>query len=264
MKKDIKALLFGCIVVLSVFLLQLNCFAAANTIDLNIRGSITVEMRDPSTHLPVADGTLTLYKVADVYESGSGYDYILTGDFSQSGVDISDIDSPWLLFLLSDYVKYNPFLGTTVTIGNSGNAFFGNLSPGLYLVKQFDPAFGYYPVGDFLVSLPLHIGEEYLYDINATPKMELLKRTPIIPPPPPPPPSEDVPHPDEPSEHIVGERDASENYPTANKIQDEETMYGDTNSSSDMKMIVAGALLVLFAGILTVVSVASKNRKRLK
>ncbi len=55
---------------------------------------------------------------------------------------------------------------------------FENLQTGLYLLVQATPAPGYYPVAPFLVSVPGMEGKEYIYDVNASPKLELEPSTP--------------------------------------------------------------------------------------
>lgn len=252
MKKTVRLLVCCLTAVMLIIMCQVICFADAD-LDINKLGSITVEMRDPYTDKPVSGGTLTIYKVADIALVDGELTYIFTDEFLSSGLDISDPEAPKLPFQLSEYVDINHCIGSTTAIGSDGNAVWGNMYTGLYLVRQFGPANGYYPIDSFLVTLPLCIGGEYIYDVNATPKMELLKT--------PPPPTTDYPDPEKPTEHGDGERDDSED-----DMWEENEYVGETASNqepskpSDAIMIALGVSLVTLAVIASVVLAVKKRR----
>lgn len=167
--------------ILALFLLftvDISTATAAVVPDLSKEGSITVAMRNPETNGVISGGNMTLFKVGDVYSENGNFSFVLTADFSGSGQSLSRIEGAEAAKNLAAYAKKQNVKGTTVTIGSDGNAVFSAVKPGLYLLTQKQAAKGYYNVTPFLVSVPLLENESYLYDIDATPKMEPLKKQP--------------------------------------------------------------------------------------
>lgn len=164
---------------LCVLLLALSCALPAfaqEAPDLGRNGSIRITMRRGET--AVGGGTLTLYRVGAVQEENGTFRYALTGDFAGCGESLSDAGSPELAKRLAGYAAEQGFAGTTAEIGGDGNVSFADLQPGLYLLAQDKAAEGYHPAAPFLVSLPLYEGGAYVYDVDASPKVELSAADP--------------------------------------------------------------------------------------
>lgn len=150
--------------------------------DLSRVGSVSVTMQDPETLAPVGGGALTLFRVADVHvENDADYSFALTDEFAgseESLVNLADADLP---DRLASYAQKMEAAGVVRVIDRTGVACFDGLRPGLYLLVQHQAADGYYAIAPFLVSVPLEEGGAYVYDVNATPKMELLSQAPPEP-----------------------------------------------------------------------------------
>lgn len=71
-------------------------------------------------------------------------------------------------------VKKEERVGTTLLTGNDGILVFAHLEPGYYLLVQNEPLPGYLPMKPFCVSLPMSIGEELIFQIDAAPKLEKI------------------------------------------------------------------------------------------
>ena len=54
---------------------------------------------------------------------------------------------------------------------------------GVYLVVQTEVVAGYEPFASFLVTIPIKDGQNWNYDVDASPKMELIPKKDIVPPP---------------------------------------------------------------------------------
>lgn len=150
--------------------------------DLDAVGSVSVTMADPETLRVVSGGTLTLYRVADVrLDNDADYSFELTEDFAGSTADLTGALDADLARGLADYAADAGLTGVTREVSSDGLVRFSDLAPGLFLLVQHLAAEGYYEVSPFLVSIPLEEDGAYVYDVDATPKMELLKEKPEEP-----------------------------------------------------------------------------------
>lgn len=153
--------------------LLLCCFGevalAGDALDLSRTGSICIAMRYNGT--AVSGGTLTLYRVGEVKESGGDYSFVPTGDFADCGYSLAKPDSAALARALASLAKN--YSGTTKTIASDGTVKFDNLELGLYLLVQETAADGYAAVEPFLVTVPMFENGAYKYEVDAGPKVEL-------------------------------------------------------------------------------------------
>lgn len=159
--------------------------------DAEQKGSIVVTMRYGES--TVAGGSLTLYQVGKVYgwnnEDDGDYSFKLTEAFEDSGVELSDLGEDAVSELakqLAEYVSIKrPANAGSVNIDNDGKATFTGLDLGLYLVVQERAASGYNKISPFLVSVPMlsETGDAYIYDVDASPKVEELTKAPVNPDP---------------------------------------------------------------------------------
>lgn len=157
---------------LTMLICSINIFAYAHEVpDLSKTGYITVMMTYEKDAVP--GGTLTLYKVGDVWEDDGNYSFVLTDDFKDSCVSLENIQSPQLAKTLAVYAEEQELTGTTKEIGNDGNVTFLKMELGLYLLIQTDAAEGYAKVDPFLVSVPMNEDGVYCYEVDASPKVEL-------------------------------------------------------------------------------------------
>lgn len=169
------------VLILAVFLiLSMSITVYAHEVPDNSRtGSIAVTMTYGGK--AVSGGILTLYQVGEIYENDGNYSFVLTGDFKASGISLEDPESSKLAADLTAYVAANSLRGTEAGIGDDGKAMAAGLPLGLYLIVQTKSADGYEAVAPFLVSVPMNEGGTYIYDVDATPKMSLLKEKPPVP-----------------------------------------------------------------------------------
>lgn len=176
MKKRIFALLTA---VMLVFALGIPALAAP--VDMEQVGSVSVTLRYMGA--PVAGGSLTLYKVGDLVWDEDHYIYTLTEAFADSGISLDALDSA-VAQELAAYAIGNELPGTKLEIDEEGYASFQDVTVGLYLMVQEDAAQGFSPVAPFLVTVPVSKDGEYVYHVDATPKLSLIpeETEPTTPP----------------------------------------------------------------------------------
>lgn len=163
------------ILFLSILLLfSMSVTARADeALDTSKRGSVTVIMKYKNNAVP--GGTLALHRVGIVCEDGSDYGFELTKDFMDCGESLEELSAE-LAESLAEYAKNNKLQGTTENISNEGKVTFEKLELGLYLIVQNEAASGFERINPFFVSVPLIEEGKPVYDVDATSKMEPLKR----------------------------------------------------------------------------------------
>ncbi|MDO5785627.1 MAG: pilin N-terminal domain-containing protein [Eubacteriales bacterium] len=141
--------------------------------DMSKKGCIQITMKQGKTVVP--GGNLTLYRVGSVYADNGNYSFQLTGNFKDCGESLKDVQSAALAKKLAQYAAKNKIAGTTKDIGKDGKITFDNLELGLYLMVQDKAANGYNKAEPFLVTVPMLENGKYVYDVNASPKVEVEK-----------------------------------------------------------------------------------------
>lgn len=192
-RRGLLALLAGVVAVALCGLVTVPALAH-EAVDLGRKGSVSVSMKYEGE--PVGGGALALYRVGDVAEDDGNFSFALTPAFAGSGATLDDVTSADLAASLADYAKAQGVKADgTYQIASDGVAKASGLELGLYLVVQSEPADGYEACTPFLVSVPMNEGGAYVYDVDATPKVEPGGRVPE-----PEEPTEPTPTPEEPTE----------------------------------------------------------------
>ena len=141
--------------------------AGAEVVDTTKRGSIAIQMKHDGKAVP--GGELTIYRVAEI--SGNAYRYL--PDYASCQIPLDDLSSAKLPTTLAALVKLKNLQGTMGTIDANGRIKFSDLETGLYLIVQTKAAEDFYPINPFLVTLPGVKNGNYVYDVDASPKLEL-------------------------------------------------------------------------------------------
>lgn len=146
------------------------------------KGSITISMTHQGE--PVPGGSLTLYRVADVVSDNGDYLFAYTADYAECSIPVTQLDSAELPRALADIAQDKALEGVTLTVDENGGVIFNDLEIGLYLLVQEEAAPGFKKINPFLVSVPQHDGEHYIYDVDTAPKnLPGPEEEPTTPPP---------------------------------------------------------------------------------
>lgn len=140
--------------------------------DLGRTGSISIRMT--CQNQPVPGGSLTLYRVAEVHvENGGDYSFRYGADYENCRISLDDLSAAETAQALADFTASGRIQGTGAKIDEQGRVSFEKLEPGLYLLVQTEAAAGYNAAAPFLVSVPGREDGSYVYDVDASPKLEL-------------------------------------------------------------------------------------------
>lgn len=166
-----RRILSALCVVLLLGALSLTAFALEIP-DLDRKGVIDITMTYEGKAVP--GGSLTLYRVADVHvENGADYSFRFTSGYAACQASLDQLGDARTAQAIAEFTQKNKLSGTKAQIDNDGRISFTNLELGLYLLIQEDAAEGYEKVNSFLVSVPGRSDDQYVYQVNASPKLEL-------------------------------------------------------------------------------------------
>lgn len=144
---------------------------AAEWIDLNKEGSISLTLLDKEKNQPVAGGEFTLYQVAGVAVDDGDLSFVYTNGWEECGIALDNLEDSALAGKLEGEIPASAAKVTRM-VGEDGTVKFSGLSLGLYLLVQTKTADGYNEVSSFLVSVPLQEDGTYIYEVDASPKVE--------------------------------------------------------------------------------------------
>ncbi len=184
---------------LAAVLLCTTCLSAfaADTTDLNLgqKGSISLTLYSDEAGKTATDGALTLYEVAELTLDDGNMAYVKMADFAGFAGEL-DVENTGLASELSAYVSSNGATGTTKSVASDGTVAFSDLTVGLYLIIQTTQSSGYYTIDPFLVTVPLAQDGVWIYNVDASPKVEVYAEPEPTPTPGPEPTPEPTPTPD--------------------------------------------------------------------
>ena len=147
----------------------LPAFATSANIVLGRLGSLHVRLYDTHNDAPLRGGELTLYQVASVKRTNGNLYFDYTGDFAGCDVVLGDLSDSTLADQLVKYLPAVPAIAAQQDVNEEGYADITKLPQGLYLVVQTEASHGYEAIKPFLVSIPMPVGDNWIYDVDATP-----------------------------------------------------------------------------------------------
>ncbi len=154
--------------------------------DETMTGTVAITLKDMDSGEAVADGVITAKKVGAVVEDGGNYSFEPVEELKDSGISFEDVTRTDLASELAAYIADNKISLTQqeAAVGKDGFTAFSDLSIGLWLFENKEPAEGYEIFTPFVVSVPTYDAENrvYNYEIDATPKVAVKKA--VTPPPP--------------------------------------------------------------------------------
>ena len=170
-----RKLIILCVTVLLILTCSFPAFA--EDFDPGVPGAISVTLTEPQENTPIVGAELCVYYVATVSMDSDGrliYDH--TEDFKPVA---TGLDDPLLAEKLDAFVSQHSVPSVKITTNAAGTAMCDELPLGLYFVKQTGAAEGVAPCMPFLVTVPGKTADGYVYEVNASPKTELVRLTSI-------------------------------------------------------------------------------------
>ncbi len=146
--------------------------AEAGSVDLDQIGTITVSLKEADWS-KAKNNVLTVYKVAELRTDDENLEYSYTDDFA-GYEETLELDDYTLAGNLAEYASNSGIEGTLASVNNDGNVIIEDLELGLYLIVQTSTSAKYYTFNPFLVSIPYKKDGQWVYEVDAGPKVELV------------------------------------------------------------------------------------------
>ena len=167
--KKIKCILLAIILLMSTT--KVLASTNDNIVDFTKKGTIIVSLINDETNL-VEGANIKIYKLADAYSSNGNLDFSYVSDLKECKNNIKDN-------LLNEETLnciYSGNLDTKEEITNNhGIVSFDELDLGLYLIEQTNKVDGYSKIDPFLIYMPKFEENKWIYTINATPKVDIIR-----------------------------------------------------------------------------------------
>lgn len=217
MRKYIKKYIWVIAMILLIGCMEVLPVGAEQT------GQLTIYIGNPG-------GKVTIYRVAT-----SKLKFV--NGFDAAGVSLDNLTDSSLPGKLQAAVTSDT-VSVSASAGSDGKVHFQNLQMGLYLVVQTQAVSGYEPFASFLVTIPIKDGQNWNYDVDASPKMELIPKHDITPPPDTETPDTEVPDtevPDTevPDTEVPNTEDTEDRNQPLHRVTEKDTEEYDWNSSKN-------------------------------
>lgn len=144
----------------------------AEELDLTNTGSISFTLTELESKQPVEGVTLAIYYIASV-DQGDSNELLYTYIDEYEDCDIK-FDDPNLISKLESLVINHSYTAS-ISTNKQGEANTSNLPLGLYFVRQRNTVDGFTPCKSFLISIPTIENNTFVYDVDASPKLEVEK-----------------------------------------------------------------------------------------
>lgn len=170
---------------ITLLLLSVNVFAK-NTIDFNNdKGTINMALStNDITNGVVSGAEIEIIKVAEAYENKSNLYFRYTDEFKSISRDITKLNSNNMDSYTSDIKSLvdntDSITGIKNNTDNNGKVTFNKVDLGIYYVRQTNDVEGYRRITEFLISIPTIENNDWILDIDCTPKVEVDRKFDLV------------------------------------------------------------------------------------
>lgn len=169
--KRIKILLLSLIMLFSVD----NIYAlSSNVVDFSHKGSIQITLYEKNDNEKIEGSELTIYKVADAREKDHNLVFEYVKELEGCPVSLEELESATVSSEIEKCIP-SDMTGIAKVTDNDGSVKYEDLDLGLYLVKQTNKVEGFSKIDSFLVMIPKVIDNKWVYDVEATPKTDIIR-----------------------------------------------------------------------------------------
>lgn len=160
------------IFILIIFVMFIGNIKADNIVDLNKKGSISINLKGENNIVGAEIQIIQIGKV-NIINNNLVFEYI--DELNDCNYKLSDENIKNIEVCIQ-----NKKLNVTTKITDSnGKILFDNLNLGVYYIKQTNKIKNFSQIDPILIMLPKEINNSFEYNIDASPKIEILDLTDI-------------------------------------------------------------------------------------
>lgn len=153
---------------LLILLILFNFYKVnADEIDLGKYGSISITLKDENKYIDNVE--IEIIKISDAFIDSNNLSFKYIDELSDCKLDLENITK-----CINNH-NFNSLKKTT----NKGVVTFNDLPLGIYYIRQINQVENYSTINTFLIALPQEIDNLWVYDIDATPKINIVSLTDI-------------------------------------------------------------------------------------
>ncbi len=160
------------IFILIIFVMFIGNIKADNIVDLNKKGSISINLKGENNIVGAEIQIIQIGKV-NIINNNLVFEYI--DELNACNYKLSDENIKNIEVCIQNK-KLNV---TTKITDNNGKVLFDNLNLGVYYIKQINKIKNFSQMDPILIMLPKEINNSFEYNIDASPKIEILDLTDI-------------------------------------------------------------------------------------
>lgn len=160
------------IFILIIFVMFIGNIKADNIVDLNKKGSISINLKGENNIVGAEIQIIQIGKV-NIINNNLVFEYI--DELNDCNYKLSDENIKNIEVCIQNK-KLNV---TTKITDNNGKVLFDNLNLGVYYIKQINKIKNFSQMDPILIMLPKEINNSFEYNIDASPKIEILDLTDI-------------------------------------------------------------------------------------
>lgn len=160
------------IFILIIFVMFIGNIKADNIVDLNKKGSISINLKGENNIVGAEIQIIQIGKV-NIINNNLVFEYI--DELNDCNYKLSDENIKNIEVCIQNK-KLNV---TTKITDNNDKVLFDNLNLGVYYIKQINKIKNFSQMDPILIMLPKEINNSFEYNIDASPKIEILDLTDI-------------------------------------------------------------------------------------
>ena len=160
------------IFILIIFVMFIGNIKADNIVDLNKKGSISINLKGENNIVGAEIQIIQIGKV-NIINNNLVFEYI--DELNDCNYKLSDEN----IKNIEVCIQNKKLNAITKITDNNGKVLFDNLNLGVYYIKQTNKIKNFSQIDPILIMLPKEINNSFEYNIDASPKIEMLDLTDI-------------------------------------------------------------------------------------
>lgn len=146
-----------------------------NIVDFTKTGTVEVTLKENEEQTPIQGVEITIIEIANADTLDNNLIFTYHENITECKADLSNLQNEFLASEINKCITNIELPSQTKLTNEDGVVYFDELRLGLYLVKQTNEVEGYSNIDDFLVMIPKVEDNNWIYNIKAKPKTDIIR-----------------------------------------------------------------------------------------